>query len=464
MNRLLSFNPEPFETYSELEHAFETCAATKGEYETGSPFGELELASEARNFLAEDSRAESRFFHPEPTGLEWENEVDRSNREYVRWVQQSLNRVKGLRLPVDGVMGLQTRSAVRSFQQQQGLPADGILGPRTERALIAAGAVSPPSAGAVSTSAPMPDAVWVPTVTAKQNNIIFGLDTYSGDGNKKPNWAQAKAQVPIDFAIIQSNYGVWEDSVFKRDWPRLKDAVIVRGAYLFLRFPPPVSKYHEKKVPDPVSQAEAFIKTVGTLHESDLPPSLDVEFPGGRQFTGMTARQLLDGVRAAWKVLKDHYHVAPIIYTSARVWQEDLSNLPALDLVESPLWLAKPWPFKLHHPAVWNAGIFAGGHLDPKVPSTWGPGNWWIHQYQGDADARALSGFNQVDMDRFNPMRAGVSGDRVMWVQRRLGIVQNGRFDSAMSSALRTFQDKKGLPPNGVIDPRTFAYLCWSNP
>src|SRR5215470_8964836 len=49
----------------------------------------------------------------------------------------------------------------------------------------------------------------------------------------------------------RSNWGVAEDSVFKRDWPKLRDAGIVRGAYLFLRFPPPIAKYNEKRVPDP---------------------------------------------------------------------------------------------------------------------------------------------------------------------------------------------------------------------
>jgi murein L,D-transpeptidase YcbB/YkuD len=53
---------------------------------------------------------------------------------------------------------------------------------------------------------------------------------------------------------------------------------------------------------------------------------------------------------------------------------------------------------------------------------------------------------------------------RVKWVQRRLGIAQSGTFDAAMETALRAFQDNKSLVANGVIDPRTFAFLCWSNP
>ena len=73
---------------------------------------------------------------------EWESEVNRRSATYTRWVQQALNKVLGLRLTVDGVIGPATRSAIRSFQQKHGLAADGIPGPRTEQALIQAGAPS----------------------------------------------------------------------------------------------------------------------------------------------------------------------------------------------------------------------------------------------------------------------------------------------------------------------------------
>jgi hypothetical protein len=50
-----------------------------------------------------------------------------------------LNKILGLRLAVDGKMGPQTRSAIRSFQKKQGLAADGVVGPQTEAALVKAG-------------------------------------------------------------------------------------------------------------------------------------------------------------------------------------------------------------------------------------------------------------------------------------------------------------------------------------
>ena len=178
----------------------------------------------------------------------------------------------------------------------------------------------------------------------------------------------------------------------------------------------------------------------------------------------MSARRILDGVRAAWKVLKDHYGVAPIIYTSARVWKHDLDNLAAPDLIESPLWLAAYFSFK-KGPYRLSEADFAGGKHSPLIPPPWGDAtNWWIHQYQGDA--LNLPGFprGNVDMNRFHSLQKGASGDQVKWVQRRLGIAQTGQFDDAMERALRAFQSQKGISPSGVVDILTFAYLCWSNP
>jgi hypothetical protein len=61
-----------------------------------------------------------------------------SGSEYIRWVQDCLNRTLGLQLPLTGVLGRETRSAIRSFQKQQGLLVNGIVGPETEAAMKAA--------------------------------------------------------------------------------------------------------------------------------------------------------------------------------------------------------------------------------------------------------------------------------------------------------------------------------------
>lgn len=85
-----------------------------------------------------------------------------SGSEYMRWVQSALNVVLGLRLPIHGIADLATRSAIRSFQQSEGLPVDGVVGPETERALIAVrrgessrrGATGPNGSGIAEPSEP----------------------------------------------------------------------------------------------------------------------------------------------------------------------------------------------------------------------------------------------------------------------------------------------------------------------
>jgi hypothetical protein len=196
------------------------------------------------------------------------------------------------------------------------------------------------SAPASALSGPVP----VPLI---QPPSLLGLDTFGLDGNKTRDWVIAKSQAPISFAIFRSNWGASPDTAFPREWQRMKDAGLVRGAFLFLRFPHPDVDRKYGPAQDPVTQATAVTKALprSSITRNDLPPSLDVEFPGGRAKTGMTAQQCLENVRAAWRALRNYYGVAPIVYTSARVWREDLLNLPAPDLIESPLWLAY-YPFK----------------------------------------------------------------------------------------------------------------------
>ena len=90
-------------------------------------------------------------------------------------MQSSLNRIIGARLVVDGISGSQTRAAVQTFQRQKGLTADGIVGPITERALIAAGAGRPPggAGGAPSSGAPG---------TGSPSSAIDTFLPYSGPG------------------------------------------------------------------------------------------------------------------------------------------------------------------------------------------------------------------------------------------------------------------------------------------
>jgi len=106
------------------------------EYAVGN---DLQIQPEAFAISAERGKS---VLSGTPNGSE--HERSRRGPAYIRWVQGSLNRILGLRLAVDGVMGPRTRSAVRTLQGQRGLTVDGIVGSRTEAVLISSGAGRPP--------------------------------------------------------------------------------------------------------------------------------------------------------------------------------------------------------------------------------------------------------------------------------------------------------------------------------
>lgn len=125
--------------------------------------------------------------------LEWEAEVNRGSQEYIRWVQQALNKILGLRLAVDGIVGPITRSAIRSFQQKYGLLVDGIVGPQTEQALIGAGAGHPPG---ISSSPYLP-----PAPSAQQGSTFH--PSCNGAQQRLISLALKKAKQIVDRVVVR---------------------------------------------------------------------------------------------------------------------------------------------------------------------------------------------------------------------------------------------------------------------
>lgn len=280
--------------------------------------------------------------------------------------------------------------------------------------------------------------------------MIVGVDIAAVDDNNFVKWPQfmsacQQAGSTAGFAIFRGAYGTDPDPTVQREWKRAQSYGLTTGAYLLLRM--------HKDMP-PEDQGHVFADTVGTLTASDLVPIIDVED------TGLSAEAELDYVHRVWTTLRGIYGVPPMIYDSERVWREDLHNLPAGEMVDSPQWVAKPWPWPRRSPAQLSSAPFATGKYDPAVPAPWGPGNWMIHQYQGDA--YPVPGFTStVDLSRFHVLRIGDRGGAVGWVQRRMGIRMTQIFDVAMDAAVRSLQKQRGLVVDGVIGPKTFAKIAW---
>ena len=153
---------------------------------------------------------------------DWESEVNRSSADYFRWIQQSLNRIMGLRLVVDGLVGSQTRSAIRSFQQQQDLTADGIVGAMTEAAMMRAGASQPPQISGSSAPTPLtpsgtPDIVSVRNIQVARQiapQVSALLAAAERDGIKLSGGGYRSTQQQIQLRIAHcggnSHYYIYE--------------------------------------------------------------------------------------------------------------------------------------------------------------------------------------------------------------------------------------------------------------
>jgi GH25 family lysozyme M1 (1,4-beta-N-acetylmuramidase) len=298
---------------------------------------------------------------------------------------------------------------------------------------------------------------------------MIGVDYASVDGNIKPDWRAAR-KAGVNFAILRASFSLYSqsrkqrlimpDPTFQRDW---KTVPVTKGAYMF---PEPRSLVSPE---DQVAVFASAVEEAGGLTPNDFPPVLDIEFPGGLTKGKTPAqkkvvrKQMLNWMVTAAEALKETYGIWPMLYTSARVWDTDHDDALDADtmldiasvLSDCPLWLAR-YPYKLRTKAVLTP---PEGH--PPVPKMWGDGNYWIWQFQGDATK--TPGFSStVDLNKFNYMKIGEKGNRVKWVQKKIGQKVDGIFGPGTHKALCDFQKKNGLGVDGIVGPGTFATLAWA--
>lgn len=161
MERPFNFREEPFEAYPELDEELETLDSELADLEEEEEMkGGQRRPVRPTGFRPRPGQSPRPPKRPSlrPRPLRPPVVVGRSivrepapcvcpahGTEFVRWAQNCLNQILGLQLPLNGVMGPETRSAVRSFQRQQGLRASGIVGPDTEEALRGACGARPSS-------------------------------------------------------------------------------------------------------------------------------------------------------------------------------------------------------------------------------------------------------------------------------------------------------------------------------
>ncbi|CAN5799840.1 glycoside hydrolase family 25 protein [soil metagenome] len=166
---------------------------------------------------------------------------------------------------------------------------------------------------------------------------IHGIDV--SRYQKRVNWpvvkVMAEKHIRLGFAFIKATEGVtFTDAQFKRNWRKIRETGITRGAYHYL------TARGSGKL-----QAQHFINTVTILH-GDLPPVLDVE-----SLDGASVTELQQFVQDWLQTVEAYYKVKPIIYSNAAFYNRYLDG----KFSDYPLWVAHY--LEQHQPRVsrhWN--------------------------------------------------------------------------------------------------------------
>jgi lysozyme len=176
------------------------------------------------------------------------------------------------------------------------------------------------------------------------------------------NWQSVKEMqvqgINIDFVFIKATEGIGdEDSHFKRNWRKAKEAGLTRGAYHFFL-----------ATKDGTLQARNFIKKV-SYTPGDLPPVVDVE-----QTYGVDKKLLQQRLKAWLYATELAYGVKPIIYTNVDFYKKYLAG----EFDDYPLWAAH--------------------YLQPTAPRISREWHFWQHSEKGKVNGIAAA----VDFNVFN--------------------------------------------------------------
>jgi GH25 family lysozyme M1 (1,4-beta-N-acetylmuramidase) len=175
------------------------------------------------------------------------------------------------------------------------------------------------------------------------------------------DWPAVRAS-GIEFAVARISNGLdRRDTYFDANWPAMKAAALVRGAYQYFQ-----------PGQDAAAQADLVIEKVGRLGPGELPIQLDMEVTGGRPVAEIRSQIAVWIERVTAGTGK-----RPIIYTGKFFWDD---NVASTEWNTHPLWVA-------------NYGVTC-----PNLPNAWS--TWTIWQYTSTGAVPGVGG--NVDRDRFN--------------------------------------------------------------
>lgn len=190
-------------------------------------------------------------------------------------------------------------------------------------------------------------------------SVVEGIDVSVYQGNI--DWPAVKAS-GIEFAIARVSDGFYKDTKFDQNWPGMKAAGLIRGAYQFF-----------EPGDDPSGQADLMIQKVGVLGAGDLPCVLDVEATNGQ-----SAGTIVADIHVWFDKVKAATGKTPFIYTGKYFWKDNVAS--NADFADIPLWLA------------------AYVSPCPNTPDPWT--TWMMWQYSSTGKIPGISG--NVDRNQYN--------------------------------------------------------------
>ncbi len=205
------------------------------------------------------------------------------------------------------------------------------------------------------------------------DNNALGIDVSLWQ--KDLDWAALK-QAGVTFAFTKATQGTGiVDPYFAKNWPAIKAAGIVRGAYHFFQ-----------GALDPLKQAAFFVQTAKP-EKGDLPLVLDVESSGG-----LAPAALASSIFSCLQEIERLSGVRPIIYTGPNFWNTSVA------VPSAPAWTG-------NYP-LWIANYTSAPQ--PLIPKGWT--TWALWQYTEQGHMTGCAG--NLDLDHYS----GTVDDLTAWV------------------------------------------------
>ena len=187
------------------------------------------------------------------------------------------------------------------------------------------------------------------------NFEVHGIDVSHFQG--EIDWALVRDQ-GVSFAFINATEGLNHcDTMFYKNWKRIKQANLKRGAYHF--FTPEI---------DGAQQAQNFLMNVN-LQNGDLPPLLDMEIT-----EHANPEELVQRIQDWRRVVSTAFEAKPIIYTNLKSYFRFIAGR----FDEYPVWIAR---------------------YNEKVPDLGNNKKWSFWQYDNNGKLKGID--QDVDLNAF---------------------------------------------------------------